>query len=254
MSLMIQFGQSVDSNWHELIDIAVNLVNNSEDQNSKFTPSLLFHRRSTNIFSNDEKKFIADEDWNTIKKIVKYNDELAKERENRYFDKFAIDRKFEIDDRVLIYREKLEPLKFNWDGPFKVIENIGNNTYRIEDGNGKRTQAYGGNLYPYNAKFDQREIEAELRYKGLVEKDGKIEEEDIVEEDIEIEASTKRTKQLESKNKTQKKKTEKPKNPKKKQQENIYKKNFKTKSSTIQSKEEKEKTKQFYKQQGKALN
>jgi hypothetical protein len=38
MSLMIQFGQSVDSNWHELIDIAVNLVNNSEDQNYKFTP------------------------------------------------------------------------------------------------------------------------------------------------------------------------------------------------------------------------
>jgi len=92
---------------------------------------------------------------------------LQKKEKKRNFDKYAIDKTFNVGDRVLIFKEDLEAMKFNWNGPFKVLEDIGNHSYKIEDGNGRIYQRYGGHLFPYTANYGEQEIEAEMKQKRI---------------------------------------------------------------------------------------
>jgi len=168
---------------------------------------------------------------------------LVKNREKIHFDKYAIDRKFEQGERVLVYKESLKSLEFNWDGPFRVVKYVGNNTYVLENGNKKQFNAYGGNLFKYNAEFSEKEENMLLKKKDL------LFEEEMIENTVkqgkdeidEIKPSTKRSKELEEKQKEEKKKNN-----------NIYKKNFKT-QIVEQDKEEKKKNREYYKEQEKIL-
>jgi len=146
------------TNWKKLLPFVTNQLNNQIDTTTKFSPSLLFFKRSTEIIHTPhiQQPPFSTRDWEIIRNIVLENNGAAKKREKFYFDKFTHQRTYEVNDRVIIYKEKSTrfDFKFKWSEPATITEVCSNNIFKVRDQNGKVTRQYGGNIFKIPANCD----------------------------------------------------------------------------------------------------
>uniref|UniRef100_A0A158P4I8 RNA-directed DNA polymerase n=1 Tax=Tetranychus urticae TaxID=32264 RepID=A0A158P4I8_TETUR len=150
--------------WAEILPVMGFAYNTSVNQATKASPFyLLYGRQPTlpiDIFINNKNFASLPEEvrttikkWSQIKDTVQMYSNEAKENQKMQHDKKKL-RQFSIGDEVL-YKNQTGPKKLNarFTGPYKVIDKMGQTTYKILHMNQKDRvrRVHGNQLKPYHS-------------------------------------------------------------------------------------------------------